>query len=136
MNADERRVRDPLTEKVIGGFYEVYGELGHGFLEAVYRRALAACLEDKGLSVEPESSIAVSFRGRIVGEYRADLLVESRLIVEVKAGAAIVLGHRAQLLNYLRATPMEVGLLVNFGEKLSFERFAYANGRKRVAFRL
>ncbi|MEK6612773.1 MAG: GxxExxY protein [Gemmatimonadota bacterium] len=135
MNADERRIPDPLTQSVIGAFYEVYSELGFGFLEAVYRRALEVALVDRGHRVAAESPIAVCFRGWSVGDYRADLLVDGRLLVEVKAGGGLVSGHRAQLLNYLRATTVEVGLLVNFGPKLDFERLVFANERKRTGSR-
>lgn len=131
MNADEHRNRDPLTHLVIGAFFEVYKELGYGFLESVYRRALVLALVDLGLWIEAEAPIPVLFRERPVGDYRADLLVERQLIVEVKAGEGIAPAHRGQLLNYLRATPVEVGLLVNFGAKLTFERFIFANERKQ-----
>jgi len=132
MNADERRDRDPLTQSVIGAFYEVSSELGYGFLEAVYRRALVIALVDRGHGVCTESSIPVSFRGQPVGDYRADLLVDGRLLVEVKVGAGLAAAHRAQLLNYLRATDVEVGLLVNFGPRLTFERLVFANDRKGI----
>jgi GxxExxY protein len=131
MNADERRLPDLLTHSVIGAFYDVYSELGFGFLEAVYRRALVVSLVDRGHSVDTETSIPVFFRGCPVGDYRADLVVDERLLVEVKAGGGLVPAHRAQLLNYLRATTVEVGLLVNFGPKLAFERLVFANARKR-----
>ena len=131
MNADEHRDRDPLTHDVIGAFFEVYQELGYGFLESVYRRALVLALVDRGLWVEAEAHIPVLFRKCPVGDYRADLVVEHRLIVEVKAGEGIVPAHRAHLLNLLRATAVEVGLLVNFGANLSFERMLFTNDRKR-----
>ena len=131
MNTEMHRNRDPLTHQVIGAFFEVYRELGVGFLEAVYCRALAISLADKGLVVESEARIPVFFKGEPVGDYRADLLVEGRLIVEVKAVDAMAAVHRAQLLNYLRATTIEVGLLVNFGAKFSFERLLFTNDRKR-----
>jgi GxxExxY protein len=132
MNADERRIRDPLTESVIGAFYEVSSELGYGFLEAVYRRALVIALVERGHDVSAEVAVAVSVRGQSVGDYRADLLVDGRLLVEVKVGAGLAAAHRAQLLNYLRATNVEVGLLVNFGPRLTFERLVFANERKRL----
>jgi GxxExxY protein len=131
MNTEEHGIRDPLTHLVIGTFFEVHKELGYGFLESVYRRALVLALVDRGLWVEAEAPIPVLFRERPVGDYRADLLVERRLIVEVKAGESLAPSHRAQLLNYLRATAVEVGLLVNFGAKLSFERFLFTNDRKK-----
>ena len=135
MNAEERRLPDPLAHSVIGAFYEVHSELGFGFLEAVYRRALAVSLVERGHRVAAESAIPVFFRGCTVGDYRADLLVDERLLVEVKAGGGLVPAHRAQLLNYLRATTVEVGLLVNFGPKLAFERLVFANARKRTPTR-
>lgn len=135
MNTDEHRNSDPLTHLVIGTFFEVHKELGYGFLESVYRRALVLALVDRGLWVEAESPIPVLFKGRPVGDYRADLLVDKRLIVEVKAGEGLVAAHRAQLLNYLRATSVEIGLLVNFGEKLTFEPFIFTNDRKQTASR-
>ena len=131
MNTEMHRNRDPLTHQVIGTFFEVYRELGVGFLEAVYCRALAISLADKRLVVESEVRIPVFFKGQPVGDYRADLLVERRLIVEVKAVDALGSAHRAQLLNYLRATTIEVGLLVNFGAKFGFERLLFTNDRKR-----
>jgi len=116
MKAEERRNRDPLTQSVIGAFYEVSSELGYGFLEAVYRRALVIALLDRGHRACAESAIPVTFRGQPVGDYRADILVDGCLLVEVKVGAGLVAAHRAQMLNYLRATDVEVGLLVNFGQ--------------------
>jgi GxxExxY protein len=135
MNAEVIGHGDPLTYQVIGSLFEVYRELGFGFLEAVYQRAVALSLADQGLAVVSEARIPVSFRGRPVGDYRADLLVEGRLIVEIKAGEGIAPAHRVQLLNYLRATPVEKGLLVNFGQKLTFERFIFTNDRKQVVLR-
>ncbi|HEY5492441.1 MAG TPA: GxxExxY protein [Gemmatimonadaceae bacterium] len=131
MNTEEHGHRDPLSRQVIGAFYEVYRELGIGFLEAVYCRALAITLSEKGLVVESEARIPVFFKGEAVGDYRADLLVERRLLVEVKAVDSPASVHRAQLLNYLRATTVEVGLLVNFGAKFTFERLLFTNDRKR-----
>ena len=131
MNTDEHRNRDPLTYRVIGAVFDVRRELGFGFLEAVYRRAMVHALIDRGLWVEAEARVPVHFQRHLVGDYRADLLVEHRLIVEVKAVESLVSAHRAQLLNYLRATTIEVGLLVNFGAKFSFERLLFTNDRKR-----
>ncbi|MHB1313587.1 MAG: GxxExxY protein [Gemmatimonadaceae bacterium] len=133
MNAEEHRTRDPLTHDAIGAVFEVYQELGFGFLEAVYRRALVIAIADRGHPVETEVCIPVHFRRRPVGDYRADLIVDRRLIVEVKAGEALGSAHRAQLLNYLRATSVEVGLLVNFGYRLTFERLIFTNDRKTGA---
>lgn len=121
-----------LTKKIIGIFYDVYNELGHGFLEAVYRDAMLMALRQAGLQVEKECSIPVWFRGVQIGEYYADLIVEGKVILELKAVRAIDSKHEAQLLHYLRATPIEVGLLLNFGAKPEFKRHAYDNDRKQI----
>ena len=121
-----------LTGKIIGAFYEVYNELGHGFLESVYVNALALTLTNAGLRVEKEKLITVWFHNTVVGEFRADLVVEGRVIVETKAARSLDTAHEAQLLNYLRATEIEVGLLLNFGHRPDFKRLAFSNDRKRV----
>jgi len=119
-----------LTEQVIGAFYEVYNRLGYGFLEKVYENALAIELAERGLAVVQQQPIEVRYRGQVVGEYFADLVVEGRVIVELKAAAKVVDQHEAQLLNYLKATPYEVGLLFNFGPRAGVRRKAYDNGNK------
>ena len=121
-----------LTEKIIGAFFDVYNELGPGFLEAVYRNAMSVALKDIGLSVETEAPINVMFRGQVVGEYRTDILVDDSVVVELKTARAIDRIHQAQLMNYLRATKMEVGLLLNFGDQPEFKRLACTNVRKPV----
>ncbi|MCC7389285.1 MAG: GxxExxY protein [Phycisphaerales bacterium] len=131
MNADERGLKHKeLTEKVIGAFYEVYNELGPGFLESVYERSMVIALRAAGLQVAQQVPVPVYFRGELVGEFSADLLVEQSVIVELKAARAVDPIFEAQTLNYLRATPIEVGLLLNFGPKPYFRRFAYDNARK------
>ena len=119
-----------LTDKIIGVFYEVYNELGRGFLESVYAGAMAIALSQAGLQVEREHPLKVTFRGHVVGDFRADLIVERAVILELKAATAIDSGHEAQLLNYLRATEIEVGLVLNFGPKPQFKRMAFENSRK------
>lgn len=119
-----------LTERILGTFYQVYNELGCGFLESVYGAAMHLALQADGLNAERQTTVAVFFRGRVVGEFRADLIVERRVVIELKACRAIDPAHEAQLLNYLRATELEVGLLLNFGPKPSFKRLAFANSRK------
>jgi len=121
---------EEITEKIIGVFYEVYNELGHGFLESVYEQSMAIALSEAGLQVVQQAPIAVHFRGRMVGDFRADLLVNGQVIVELKAARTIESAHEAQLMNYLRATKIEVGLLMNFGPKPEFKRFIYDNDRK------
>ena len=113
-----------LTEQVIGACFEVSNELGIGFLESVYEKALLVALRDKGLSAERQVPLKVSFREVIVGEFFADILVENKLIVELKAVKILLPEHAAQVLNYLRASEVHAGLLVNFGQaRLEYRRF-------------
>jgi GxxExxY protein len=120
-----------ITEKILNAFFKiVYPQLGFGFLEKVYENALAIALRQMGLKVEQQARILVYFANEAVGEYYADLLVEDCVIVELKAGQSLNREHEAQLLNYLRATPYEVGLLLNFGPKPEFRRKAFNNDRK------
>jgi GxxExxY protein len=121
-----------LTERIIGIFYEVYNELGHGFLESVYEKAMLIALRDAGISVQYKHPIDVFFRGQSVGDFEADLLVEGVVLLELKAARAIDPAYEAQLLNYLRATHVEVGLILNFGPKPEFRRLAYDNSRKQL----
>lgn len=125
-----KSTRDPVTYRVIGAYFDVYTALGWGFLEAVYQRAMIVALADAGVRVAREVLLPVHFRSRLVGEYRADLIVDDRVIVEVKTAQAITAAHRAQLLNYLKATDIERGLLLNFGPRPEFERLVFANHRK------
>jgi len=106
---------EDLTEKIIGAFFAVHNELGYGFLEKVYENSLCIELERLGIDFVQQFPITVTYRGRVVGEYVADVVVEDLVIVEVKAVRAILSSHKAQLLNYLKATKYEVGLLLNFG---------------------
>lgn len=130
MNADlKHRV---LTQKIIGVFYEVYNELGYGFLESVYQKSLALALESAGLNTCSRIDIPVWFRGHQVGQFEADMLVEKSVLLELKATRALDSSHRAQLLNYLKATDIEVGLLLNFGPRPEFKRLAYDNLRKGI----
>jgi GxxExxY protein len=115
---------------IIKAFYTVYNTLGYGFLEKVYRNALAIELRKLGLDVIQEARIAVYYDGQVVGEYFADLLVAGVVIVELKAVQRLLSEHEAQLLNYLKATPYEVGLLLNFGPEPEIRRKAFDNSRK------
>jgi len=119
-----------ITELIIKAFYKVYNTLGYGFLEKVYRNALAIELRKMGLEVILEARIVVYYDGEVVGEYFADLLVAGVVIVELKAVKRLLEEHEAQLLNYLKATPYEVGLLLNFGPKPEIKRKAFDNSRK------
>ena len=113
-----------LTRKIIGCALEVINELGSGFLESVYEKALTVALSDAGVSHEMQKPIAVRFRGRPVGDFIADILVEDKVIVELKAVKALTREHKAQIINYLNATGIEVGLIINFGKpRLEFKRF-------------
>jgi GxxExxY protein len=118
MNTDEHGFKhEELTGKIIKIFYDVYNELGYGFLESVYEKAMAIALRATDLQAEPQKPIEVWFRGKQVGDFAADILVESLVLLELKAARALDSSHEAQLLNYLRATEFEVGLLLNFGPK-------------------
>ena len=119
-----------ITELIIQAFYTVYNTLGYGFLEKVYQNALVIELRKLGLEVIPEACIKVYYNGQVVGEYFADLLVAGVVLVEIKAVRTLAPEHEAQLLNYLKATPYEVGLLLNFGPQPQIKRKAYDNTRK------
>ncbi len=121
-----------ITDKIIRGFYEVYNELGHGFLESVYERSLEIALNSMGLKVCRQIQIPVWFRGNPVGDFTADMLIEDCVLLELKAGRCLDSSHQAQLLNYLRATEIEVGLLLNFGLKPEFKRLIFDNPRKAM----
>ena len=115
---------EELSEQVIGACFEVSNELGIGFLESVYEKALLIALRDRGLKAESQVAVRVSFRNQAVGEFFADIVIEDQIIIELKAVRGIAVEHVAQVLNYLRATGKEVGLLVNFGaKKLEYRRF-------------
>ena len=117
MNADERRLKlDRITERIIGCVYEVSNILGSGFFEKVYENALTLELRNNGLKVKQQHGIQVRYDGVVVGEFAADLLVEGKIIIELKATKALDDIHMAQCLNYLKATDLSVCLLVNFGK--------------------
>lgn len=119
-----------LTSKIISCFYTVYNTLGYGFLEKVYENALMIELAKNGLNSEKQKKIEVHYEGRIVGEYFADIIVVDSVILELKAAESIALEHELQLLNYLKATRMEVGLLLNFGPKPEIKRKIFSNDKK------
>ena len=134
MNADVRRYKhEDVTKQIIGAFFEVYNELGYGFLETVYRNAMAVALNTMGLQVYKEPSLTARFRGQVVGEFRADLMVGGCVILELKAVRSLESCHEAQLLNYLRASVLELGLLLNFGPKPQVKRLLFSNVRKNHA---
>jgi GxxExxY protein len=119
-----------ITDKIISAFYKVYNSLGYGFLEKVYENALIIELKDRGMMAVPQAQIQVFYKGNTVGEYYADIVVEDKIIVEIKAGRDLAPEHEAQLLNYLKATDMEVGLLLNFGPEPQVKRKLFNNDRK------
>src|SRR5579863_1236350 len=118
------------TEAIIRSFYEVYNELGHGFLESIYEEALFRVLKNNGVSVQRQHPLSVWFRGEQIGDFRADLIVADHVIVELKAVKALEPFHEAQLLNYPRASHLEVGLLLNFGPTPKIKRLVFANEKK------
>lgn len=121
-----------LTDSILNTFYDVYNELGYGFLEKVYQNAMYFALQDIGLKVETQQRIKVYFRGREVGDFFADIVVNDLVILELKATASLIELHEVQLVNYLKATPIEVGLLLNFGKEPVFERKIWFNERKKL----
>lgn len=131
MNADETQIQagakdyslQPITQQLIGAAFEVHNILGYGFLERVYQKALQVELENRGIKAELEPKIKVQFKGVTVGDYAADLLVEDKIIVELKADTEYQSLHEAQLLNELRGTGIKVGYLINFGrERVEYKR--------------
>jgi len=131
MNANEREFKHrELSKKIIGVFYEVYNELGHGFIESVYHKSMVIALKTAGLEVRSPVVIPVFFRNHRIGDFEGDVLVDGSILLELKAVRTLDSSHQAQLLNYLRATDIEVGLLLNFGVKPEFKRLVFDNQRK------
>jgi GxxExxY protein len=137
INADERRYKySELTEQIIGIFYEVYNELGFGFLEKVYEEAMAGAFREHGITVQQQLPIPVWFHGHTIGSYDADLVVNGVVLLELKACRALDASHEAQLLHYLRSTEIEIGLLLNFGPRPQVRRLAFDNMRKKISVHL
>jgi len=131
MNTDNQDIKyKELTEKIISVFYRVYNKLGYGFLEKVYENAMMIEFRKEGVPAVAQSPIKVLYEEAIVGEYYADILVATKVIVEIKAAKNLLIEHEAQLLNYLKATDVEVGLLLNFGPKPQVKRKVFDNFRK------
>jgi GxxExxY protein len=120
------------TDKILKAYYKVYNALGFGFLEKVYENALYLELLSMGLTVEKQKHIKVYYEGKEVGDYFADLLVENRVIIELKAAESLCEEHEAQLVNYLKATETEIGFLLNFGKKAEFKRKIFTNDKKKL----
>jgi len=114
-----------ISDLILKSFYEVYNELGRGFLESVYENALLIVLNSYGLQTESQKEIKVYFRNQNIGFFKADIIVENKIILELKAVRKIDPAHQAQLLNYLKATDLDVGYVLNFGEKPEFERLIF-----------
>jgi GxxExxY protein len=125
-----RLMHGELSHEILAAFFSVHTALGNGFLETVYRRAMAQELERRRLAVEVEVPFTVKFSGQVVGDYRADLVVERKVIVECKTVERLSAIHEAQLINYLRASGIELGLLLNFGPRASFRRLVCSSPKK------
>jgi GxxExxY protein len=120
----KKLIEKELVYEINGCVFEVYKELGHGFLEKVYENGLIIELEEKGLTVERQKQLKVAYKGHVIGEYIADLIVNGKVLIELKAQSSLLRIHEAQILNYLKATGIKVGLLVNFSyPKASVKRF-------------
>ena len=128
--ADFQGKHADLTGMILGAFFQVHKELGYGFSEKVYENALVLLLKESELKVEQQKSITVYYHGQVVGEYIADIVVNDLVLLELKSAKNISDQHIAQLLNYLKSTEIEVGLLLNFGPKAEFKRKVYDNERK------
>ena len=120
-----------LSDSILKIYYEVYNELGYGFLEKVYQNAMYFELKSQGFKVEAQKQIKVYYKSQMVGEYFADIIVEDLITLELKACECLMDGHQAQLLNYLKVTKVEIGMLLNFGTEPEFKRLIYTNDRKK-----
>jgi len=127
----EKLLHKETTDGIIKAYYDVYNELGYGFLERVYQNAMYFELKRRGFVVEAQKQINVFYQGVLVGTYYADLLINNTIIVELKANQVLAYENEVQLLNYLRATTMEIGLLLNFGKQADFKRLIFTNDRKK-----
>jgi GxxExxY protein len=126
-------IHQELSNKIIYCFYKVYNKLGFGFLEKVYLNAMMIELTRSGFTVEKQKQIKVYYDDLIIGEYYADIIVENTIILELKAAEGLIEEHELQLINYLKATEKEIGLLLNFGKKPEFRRKIFTNERKSIA---
>ena len=130
MTVDAKYKHSELTDVIISVFYDVYNELGFGFLESVYRKAMRVALIEKGVNVQEEVPVSVFFRRQNVGDFKADLVVNNSILIELKTAETLGPAHEAPVLNYLRATSLELGLLMNFGPKPQVRRLLLDNARK------
>lgn len=125
-------LHEELTKQILAAFYEVYNELGYGFLERVYQNALYLELQDRGFKVATQQRVNVFYKGRGVGEYFTDLIVNDLIMLELKACETMKEEHEIQLRNYLRATTIEVGFVLNFGLEPEISRKYFANENKKL----
>ena len=132
---DSAMLEGALTEKIVGAFYRVHTQIGFGFPESVYANALAVELDRRRLQVRREVPVEVVYEGVSVGRYRLDMVVEESVLIEVKSTKLLSEADTRQILTYLKATYLEVGLLLHFGPKASFKRFVYTNARKPYSVR-
>jgi GxxExxY protein len=130
----EPLIAEAESHASIGAFYSTYNELGAGFPEFISRRAVAIAIRDAGLEVHEEVELPVWFRGHRIAKFRADMVVAGKLLIEVKAAPEIDRFHMAQVLHYLKASDLEVGLLFNFGREPKFKRIAYERARRQPRF--
>jgi len=127
-------LHEEITSDIINAFYKVYNTLGYGFLEKVYENALAMELATRGHIVKQQLPIQVYYEGKAVGEYFADMLIDDKVLLELKAVESIAKEHEAQLLNYLKATKIEIGLLLNFGKEPHFKRKIFSNQKESQTY--
>jgi len=130
--SNENYLHNDLTEQIIKAYYIVYNELGYGFLENVYQNGLIFEMKNMNLDVKANYPISVHYKNQIVGNYKADILVNDLVILELKAVESLLKEHEYQLVNYLKATNIEIGLLMNFGNKPDIKRKFYTNDRKKL----
>ena len=131
MGVSEGYIHSEITDQILAVFYGVYNELGYGFLESVYRNALRLALSQNGFIIEQEVPVSVIFRGQSAGDFRAHLVVNGIILLELKTAEAIVRAHEAHVINYLRSTSPELGLILNFGPKPQVRRLLLDNVEKR-----
>lgn len=132
INKNENYLHSEITEEIIGQAFYVYNALGSGFLESIYKKALAKKLREKGFNILCEHPISVIFEGEKLGDYFCDIIVDNKVIVELKAIESLNRIHEVQLVNYLKATNIEVGLLINFGNKIEIRRRVLSNDHKNL----
>lgn len=128
---NDNYLHSEITDKIIKAFYNVYNKLGYGFLEKIYERAMIIELSKFGLNCQSQFPIKVYYESKEVGEYYADIIVNNLIIIELKAAETLMQEHECQLVNYLKATNIEVGLLLNFGKEPQIKRKVFTNDHKK-----